>query len=199
MTLEPIGNHATGGELAGPLRGDVGAEPIPAAQDPVRPTPPDGVGQIGVEADAPPVAGQAQRRITDDDVVGMTAQARRGKNDRDPRQHLPQARSQLTGRPLPPRRVLTVEQPEVHATTTNELERRVVLVAPLEHPRRGILRTGRPVPPRHRSAGRRQSGEGVHHGHVAASGEHAPAREHRIVEVRRQDGRVHAEHHCRGS
>jgi hypothetical protein len=83
--------------------------------------------------------------------------------------------------------VLIVEQAELHRRPAHESQRRGILPVPLAHALDGIGCSGRAVPPRRRSSGRRFCREYVHDRHVSWTSQELPAGEGGVVEVRRED------------
>jgi hypothetical protein len=88
------------------------------------------------------------------------------------------------------RHVLRLEEPEVHRLPAGDGERGAILVSALDHAHRRVRRAAEPVPLGQRP-GLGAAAEHRHHGDVVRPVDHAPAREHRVVEVRRHDHRPH--------
>jgi hypothetical protein len=84
--------------------------------------------------------------------------------------------------------VLAVEERQVDGRTAGERERLAVLLDTRTDRRGRVTRAGELIPPAERAGGR-LARKDVHHEHLAGARQHVPAREHRIVEVGREDDR----------
>ncbi|HEX3456171.1 MAG TPA: hypothetical protein VHS03_16230 [Gaiellaceae bacterium] len=86
--------------------------------------------------------------------------------------------------------VLRLEEPEMHRLAAGDRQRGAILGATLDHPRRRVASAGMLIPLRQRP-GIGPAGEDRDNGDVVRAVDHAPARQHCVVEVRRHDHSPH--------
>jgi len=152
----------------------------------------DRVREVGVQHERARARGQAHGRVADHDVVGVAVDRGGGMHDRVGVQRVLKCRRELRGADRG-RAVLVVEQAQVARPGPRDRQRFAVLGLALAHARRRVGRSGDPVPPPDRSAGRGCAGEDVHDGRRLGPVEHAPARQDGVVEVRREHRVSHAD------
>ncbi len=186
----PLDWDAGGFELARPsLACGIRTRGRPAVEHPPGPSDHGGVRQVGVQRHVGALCVERQCCRAHGGMVAMVvAQTGRrvypGARDEHSAQRLHDLSRRLVGLA-----VLAVQERQVDGRAAGERERLAVLLDTRADRRGRVGRTREPVPPAERSRGR-LTRKDVHHEHLAGARQHMPAREHRVVEVGREDDRV---------
>ena len=146
--------------------------------------------QVGVQRDVGSGAPKLERRGAHEQVVGVVGERRRGVDcgvGREPPRDL---LDELLER-LSVLAVLLVEEAQVGRLPSGERESAAILLDPLAD---ALAESVAPVYSSHHAGAakaRRHAGEHVYHHHVTRLGQHVPARQNGVIEVRGENHGAH--------
>ncbi len=192
----PLHRKAGGFELGRPcLARHIGARTRPAIEHPRGPSVHRRVRKVGIQRHVGALCVERQCSRTHGGVVAMNvAQARRRIYQGILDEHFAQRPHDLSRR-LVALAVLPVQERQVDRRVAGARKRPAVLLDTRADHRGRIARARELIPPAERAGGR-LARKDVHHEHLAGARQHVPARQHRVVEVGREDHRRVGTHRC---